>query len=220
MSSNEIEEAEEDLEYLLTYSDMITLLLAFFAILIASSTPDQALWDQMKEGMRSEVTGTEIQKTPLAEIKADLDSVLVNEREQDLVNIDLTTKEIVMTFNSSSLYISGGAELLPSGEGIIRKVGDALNGLSFYNFKVDIEGHTDNVPINTLRFPSNWELSVARASEVVKFLVNLGYEPSNLKASGYADTQPLPNAPHTDEFGQDIIENRAKNRRIVLRIFY
>ena len=75
MSANEIEEAEEDLEYLLTYSDMITLLLAFFAILIASST-DQALWDQMKEGMRSEVTGTEIQKTPLAEIKADLDSVL------------------------------------------------------------------------------------------------------------------------------------------------
>jgi len=220
MSSNEIEEAEEDLEYLLTYSDMITLLLAFFAILIASSTPDQALWDQMKEGMRSEVTGTEIQKTPLAEIKADLDSVLVNEREQDLVNIDLTTKEIVMTFNSSSLYISGGAELLPSGESIISKVSDALNGLSFYNFKVDIEGHTDNVPINTLRFPSNWELSVARASEVVKFLVNQGYKPSNLKASGYADTQPLPDAPHTDEFGQDIIENRAKNRRIVLRIFY
>ena len=220
MSSNEIEEAEEDLEYLLTYSDMITLLLAFFAILIASSTPDQALWDQMKEGMRSEVTGTEIQKTPLAEIKADLDSVLVNEREQDLVNIDLTTKEIVMTFNSSSLYISGGAELLPSGETIISKVSDALNGLSFYNFKVDIEGHTDNVPINTLRFPSNWELSVARASEVVKFLVSQGYEPSNLKASGYADTQPLPNAPHTDEFGQDIIENRAKNRRIVLRTFY
>jgi len=220
MSSNEIEEAEEDLEYLLTYSDMITLLLAFFAILIASSTPDQALWDQMKEGMRSEVTGTEIQKTPLAEIKADLDSVLVNEREQDLVNIDLTTKEIVMTFNSSSLYISGGAELLPSGESIISKVSDALNGLSFYNFKVDIEGHTDNVPINTLRFPSNWELSVARASEVVKFLVNQGYKPSNLKASGYAETQPLPDAPHTDEFGQDIIENRAKNRRIVLRIFY
>ena len=220
MSANEMEEAEEDLEYLLTYSDMITLLLAFFAILIASSTPDQALWDQMKEGMRSEVTGTEIQKTPLAEIKADLDSILTTEREQGLVNIDLTNKEIVMTFNSSSLYISGGAELLPSGEGIIRKVGDALNGLSFYNFKVDIEGHTDNVPINTLRFPSNWELSVARASEVVKFLVNLGYEPSNLKASGYADTQPLPNAPHTDEFGQDIIENRAKNRRIVLRIYY
>ena len=220
MSSNEIEEAEEDLEYLLTYSDMITLLLAFFAILIASSTPDQALWDQMKEGLRSEVTGTEIQKTPLVEIKADLDSVLVNEREQDLVNIELTTKEIVLTFNSSSLYISGGAELLPSGESIISKVSDALNGLSFYNFKVDIEGHTDNVPINTLRFPSNWELSVARASEVVKFLVNQGYKPSNLKASGYADTQPLPDAPHTDEFGQDIIENRAKNRRIVLRIFY
>ena len=220
MSANEIEEAEEDLEYLLTYSDMITLLLAFFAILIASSTPDQALWDQMKEGMRSEVTGTEIQKTPLAEIKADLDSVLTPERNQGLVNIDLTTKEIVMTFNSSSLYISGGAELLPSGEGIIRKVSDALNGLSFYNFKVDIEGHTDNVPINTLRFPSNWELSVARASEVVKFLVNQGYKASNLKASGYADTHPLPTAPQTDDFGQDIVENRAKNRRIVLRIFY
>ena len=210
MSANEIEEAEEDLEYLLTYSDMITLLLAFFAILIASSTPDQALWDQMKEGMRSEVTGTEIQKTPLAEIKADLDSVLVNEREQDLVNIDLTTKEIVMTFNSSSLYISGGAELLPSGESIISKVSDALNGLSFYNFKVDIEGHTDNVPINTLRFPSNWELSHARALEVVKFFIQQGIPADKLSANGYGEHQPI-------SLGSSP-EDLKLNRRIELKI--
>jgi chemotaxis protein MotB len=213
-----LDEAEEDQEWLLTYSDMITLLLAFFAMLIAASQTDIALWEQMKQGMRSDVAGKEKVETPLAEIKIDLDSLLLEERNQGLVGIVLDKNGIVLSFNSSSLYNSGEAILLPSGERIITKVTQALNVLGYYQFRVDVEGHTDNVPINTPRFPSNWELSVARASEVVKFFIREGVDADRLKASGYADTKPV--LPHVDEFGRDIVENRAANRRIVIRIYY
>jgi chemotaxis protein MotB len=213
-----LDEAEEDQEWLLTYSDMITLLLAFFAMLIAVSQTDIALWEQMKQGMRSDVAGKEKVETPLAEIKIDLDSLLLEERNQGLVGIVLDKNGIVLSFNSSSLYNSGEAILLPSGERIITKVTQALNVLGYYQFRVDVEGHTDNVPINTPRFPSNWELSVARASEVVKFFIREGVDADRLKASGYADTKPV--LPHVDEFGRDIVENRAANRRIVIRIYY
>jgi len=213
-----LDEAEEDQEWLLTYSDMITLLLAFFAMLIAASQTDIALWEQMKQGMRSDVAGKEKVETPLAEIKIDLDSLLLEERNQGLVGVVLDKNGIVLSFNSSSLYNSGEAILLPSGERIITKVTQALNALGYYQFRVDVEGHTDNVPINTPRFPSNWELSVARASEVVKFFIREGVDADRLKASGYADTKPV--LPHVDEFGRDIVENRAANRRIVIRIYY
>ena len=202
----------------MTYSDMITLLLAFFAMLIAVSQTDIALWEQMKQGMRSDVAGKEKVETPLAEIKIDLDSLLLEERNQGLVGIVLDKNGIVLSFNSSSLYNSGEAVLLPSGERIITKVTQALNVLGYYQFRVDVEGHTDNVPINTPRFPSNWELSVARASEVVKFFIREGVESDRLKASGYADTKPV--LPNVDEFGRDIVKNRAANRRIVIRIYY
>jgi chemotaxis protein MotB len=188
------EEHEEDQEWLLTYSDMITLLLAFFAMLIAVSYVDLNLWEQMKQGLR------------------------VQEKQQGLVDITLDRDGIKLFFNSSSFYGSGDAELLPTGEAIIDKVTQAMNALDFYKFNVDVEGHTDNVPISTPIFPSNWELSVARASGVVKYFIEEGIEGERLKASGYAETKPV--VPHIDDQGRDIVENRPLNRRIVVRIYY
>ncbi len=212
------EEHIEDQEWLLTYSDMITLLLAFFAMLIAVSYVDLNLWEQMKQGLRSEISKQEDVRTPLAEVKADLDRLLEVEKAQGSVDITLDRDGINLFFSSSSFYNSGEAELLPTGQGIIDKVTEAMNLLGFYKFNVDVEGHTDNVPINTPIYPSNWELSVARASGVVKYFIEEGIEAERLKASGYADTKPV--VPHIDEQGQNIIENRALNRRIVVRIYY
>lgn len=212
------QEHEEDQEWLLTYSDMITLLLAFFAMLIAVSTVDLNLWEQMKQGLRSEISKQENVRTPLAEVKQDLDSLLAVEKTQGLVDITLDREGIKLFFTSSSFYSSGEANLLPTGEEIIDKVTQAMNALDFYKFNVDVEGHTDNVPISTPIFPSNWELSVARASGVVKYFVQEGIEGERLKASGYADTKPV--VPHVDDNGRNIIENRALNRRIVVRIYY
>lgn len=209
---------DEDQEWLLTYSDMITLLLAFFAMLIAVSYVDLNLWEQMKQGLRSEISKEENVRTPLAEVKRDLDELLAPEKQQGLVDITLDREGIKLFFNSSSFYSSGEANLLPLGQSIIDKVTQAMNALDFYKFRVDVEGHTDNVPINTPTYPSNWELSVARASGVVKYFIEEGIEGERLKASGYADTKPV--VPHVDEQGRNIVENRALNRRIVVRIYY
>ncbi len=218
LNSSDLEEHIEDQEWLLTYSDMITLLLAFFAMLIAVSYVDLNLWEQMKQGLRSEITKQEDVRTPLAEVKADLDQLLAIEKAQGTVDITLDRDGIKLFFSSSSFYNSGEAQLLPTGAAIIDKVTQAMTALDFYKFNVDVEGHTDNVPINTPIFPSNWELSVARASGVVKYFIEDGIEADRLKASGYADTKPV--VPHVDEQGQNIIENRALNRRIVVRIYY
>ncbi len=172
----------------------------------------------MKQGLRSEVSKQENVRTPLAEVKKDLDERLASEREANLVDITLGREGIKLFFNSSSFYNSGEAELLPTGQNIIDIVTEAMSDLGYYQFRIDVEGHTDNVPISTARYPSNWELSVARASEIVKYFIEEGIEGDRLKASGYADTQPV--VPHVDEDGNDIIENRALNRRIVIRIYY
>lgn len=201
--------------WLLTYSDMITLLMAFFVIIVSVSKVDPRLWEQIKKGLRSEILDEETQ-TPLAEIKHDLDSLLENEINQNLVSIDFDENGIRMQFASSAFYKPGSANVQQNAKDIIDKVGQALKKINYYKFSVDVEGHTDDVPIHTTQFPSNWELSVSRATNIVKYLINMGIDSKRLKAAGYADTKPV--VPNEDSTGAPIPQNRAKNRRILIFI--
>ena len=83
------------------------------------------------------------------------------------------------------------------------KVSWEMSVMGISNYKVEVEGHTDDVPINTARFPSNWELSAARSSAVVRFLISRGVEPKRMGAIGYADTRPK--KPHRDKEGNPIL---------------
>ena len=202
-------------DWMTTYGDMITLLMAFFLVLIAISKVDLALFEQIKSGLRSEIINEEV-PTPLAEIKHDLDSILILERSAKKVKILMTNKGIKMEFASSAFYGAGKADISREAADIIDKVTGAIKEITYYNFSVDIEGHTDNVPINTLRFPSNWELSVARATNIVKYMIETGMASDRLKAAGYADTKPM--YPNQDSTGANIPSNQAANRRIVIQI--
>jgi len=208
------EEANMD-EWLLTYSDMITLLLAFFLILISVSEPNMAMFEQLKSGLQSEITKKKV-VTPLAEIKRELDSLLVEERQKELVSVDLGKNGIVMQFASSAFYGPGKADIEGKAVEIVDKVAAAIQAVQGYPFSLEVEGHTDNVPISTARFPSNWELSSARATNIIQRMIESDLDPNRLKASGFADTRPV--APNANESGQDIPENQARNRRIVIRI--
>ncbi len=203
-------------EWMLTYGDTITLLMSFFLLLISISKVDPLLFEQVKKGLRSEIAKEKEVKTPLAEIKHDLDSLLETERKEKKVSVDLNYKGIVMEFASSAFYQAGKADINAGAKKIIDKVATALKNITYFKFSVDIEGHTDNVPIHTLRFPSNWELSVSRATNIVKYMIDQGLESDRLKAAGYADTKPK--KPNIDEQGRPIPENQATNRRIVIRI--
>ncbi|TSE33649.1 OmpA family protein [Tepidimonas charontis] len=105
---------------------------------------------------------------------------------------------------SEVLFASGEAELTPAGRAVIDRLLPAFNQAP--DFTISVEGHTDNVPIATARFPSNWELSAARAGSVVRHLEARGLNPTRLRATGYADTRPI--APN------DTPQNRALNRRV------
>jgi len=177
---------------------------------------DMSLFEQMKKGLRSEIGKEKEVKTPLAEIKHDLDSLLTQEKKAGSVELKLGKEGIVMEFSSSAFYSVGKAEFNPEAKEILDKVSGAIQNITYYKFQIDVEGHTDNVPMQSLQFPSNWELSVARATTLVKYLIAKGIGPDRLKAAGYADTKPK--VPNLDGQGNPIPENQAKNRRIVVRI--
>ena len=206
--------AEED--WLISYADMVTLLMCFFLAMASISKVDPTLFEQMRKGLRSDLGKDKEDKTPLAEIKRDLDSMLAPEKSAGEVSIAKGPEGIVLEFSSSAFYQVGKAEFSPEAEQILTKVDSAIRGITYYKFQIDVEGHTDNVPIKSLQFPSNWELSVARATNIVKFLIGRGIEPDRLKAAGYADTKPK--VPNLDKDGDPLPANQAMNRRIVIRI--
>ena len=103
------------------------------------------------------------------------------------------------------LFASGSATIGPDGKGALRKVADALRGMQ--GKVIRVEGHTDNVPTGTTGpFPSNWELSTARALAVVHFFQDVGVDPTRISGAGFAEFQPI--APN------DTPEGRSLNRRI------
>ena len=106
------------------------------------------------------------------------------------------------------LFPSGSATLNRDGKATLGKVADAFKDLK--DRIVRVEGHTDNVPIRSAAFPSNWELSTARALAVVRFLQAAGVDPARLAAAGYGEFQPIA--------GNDTAEGRAQNRRIEITL--
>jgi chemotaxis protein MotB len=208
------EAIEED--WLMSYADMVTLLMAFFLAMLSVSHVDPVLFEQMKKGLRSDIGKDKDVKTPLGEIKHDLDSLLAAERGRGEVSIDLGRDGIILEFSSSAVFDPGKADIGPAARANMDKVANAMKDIEYYKFAVDIEGHTDNIPIKTLQFPSNWELSVSRATNIVRYLIDKGIPSERLKAAGYADTKPK--APNVDGDGKPLPGNQAKNRRIVLKI--
>jgi flagellar motor protein MotB len=118
--------------------------------------------------------------------------------------------------SSSAFFGSGSADLSESGKSILRDVAMELKSNQYEQYHIVVEGHTDDTPIATVRFSSNWELSTARAAAVVHFFLDQGLPAQKLHAAGYADTRPK--VPNRDADGNAIPENQAQNRRVVIRL--
>ncbi len=127
----------------------------------------------------------------------------------DAGQLKITTRSgrLVIQLPNDVLFDSGQTVLKPAGQQALAQVAQVLKAVN-RNFQV--AGNTDNVPIQTLRFPSNWELSSGRAVEVVKLLVQKGVDPKHLSACGYGEFDPVA--------GNDTPEGRAKNRRIEIAL--
>jgi flagellar motor protein MotB len=122
----------------------------------------------------------------------------------------------IFQLSSAAFFASGTATLSDPGQSILGSLLGRLQSPAFAAYRITVEGHTDDEPISSAQFPSNWELSAARAAAVVRFFVEHGVPADRLRAAGYADTRPL--APNRDDAGNPIPENQAKNRRVAIEL--
>jgi len=196
--------------WLITYSDAITLLLAFFVMILAVSDLNQGKVEALKEGL-SQVITNEDKPTPFTDIKTGLEQYIQQQGLQDQLSVVLDNKGVKVEFANVALYDSGSADIKADALPLLQEVSRVIRETSHSTHMIEVEGHTDDLPISTEQFPSNWELSSARATNVVKYLLSAGLEKQRLKASGFADSRPK----QTDA-DSSIDQQREANRRVVV----
>ncbi len=219
---NEEEEDEEPTApfWMTTYSDMVTLLLTFFVLIVSMSEVEVK---KFKEALshfngRTSVLAFESAAPPtrpnaeirnLLKAREDrLDELADYLNEKNLrrkVNVSVSEMGIHVSIVDSIVFASGRAELLESAKDVLQTVSRLLTPTSK---GVVVEGHTDDQPIQTLQFPSNWELSGARAASVVRFFLRQDHalDPRYYKTVGYGEYRPVAN--------NVTASGRARNRRV------
>ncbi len=207
--------------WMTTFSDMVTLLLTFFVMIVAMSEVEVKKFKEALSYFQGDVDVLEstdaittIQRRDLmealetreqAESYEELMTYLSVQDLEDKVQVNLTEDGLHIVITDSLMFDSGEAELIEPSRTVLRLIGGMLDAKVQ---AVKVEGHTDDRPIHTERFPSNWELSAARAASVVRFLLAQGHalEPSRYVAIGYGEHRPI------DTRGSPAA--RARNRRV------
>jgi chemotaxis protein MotB len=247
-------EKENNERWLLTYSDLITLLMIFFVVLYAMSNVDAQKFRAMADSLNKALGGgrpaaLDINEKPggpkvIGETTPELstEKATNNKNESDAENINLENitieqiktkldnyaneynvqntlvsyieeRGLVVSIKDTLLFDSGSAVISANAHVLLEKISKVLLDVPNY---IRIEGHTDNVPISTKQFQSNWELSVLRATNVLQLMANEGHiSPGRLSAAGYGEFRPI--TPNIDT------ESHARNRRVdivILRTKY
>jgi chemotaxis protein MotB len=229
---------DEQEPWQLSLADMMTLILCFFVIVVAVSTVDSERYAQVAEQFSQDKPQPQPGKGPQPQpreapsasvpaagpataasnatrdpgrLVADLQSRLG--AEQYGVSLERRERGAVLSIRGSVLFALGAAELTPRARAVLDPLAAALAGAPY---RFSVEGHSDNLPVRGGRFPSNWELSAARAAAVARYLMERGLPPERFTVVGRADTQPL--APNVDAAGRPIAHNQALNRRVVVQL--
>lgn len=213
------DEIEDEHGWLISFGDLMSLLLVMFVFIVAfmGSEPERyavSRKTQPAEGTGQAAVPVEVPPTdtsspptePLPPTPAptvELDPVF--KTLGDDVQVSVQKGQINLQIPDSILFAAGTANLNEAGLPVLDRIAELLKGS---RYGVSIEGHTDNTPIRSLRYPSNWELSAARASAVLRYLIARGVPAERMRAIGYADTRPV--APN------DNPASRAQNRRVAL----
>ncbi len=225
MARKKQEEAKKGApEWLATYGDMMTLCLCFFVLLFSFSTIDAQKFKAVAESLQGSLgvfeSGPTLSVIPNVneypsdipvdeeidynELYQEIKKILDEKGLQNSVTLVLNERGLLIRFLDNVLFPSGSAELKAESKEIIDMLSDVVKK---NNNSVRVEGHTDNIPIRTGKFPSNWELSTTRAVNVVKYFIEIkGIAPDKLSAAGYGEYHPIEK--------NDNAGGREKNRRV------
>ncbi len=231
MKKREDHEKENSERWLLTYSDLITLLMIFFVVMYAMSNVDAQKYQVISQSLNGALEpsgmggsgsggtasggGIDVSQA-LADGKSDkVDPELVAAAEeitklireknlQDKVSVSIQERGVVVGLMNTVLFDPGSAQIKPESVPTLVAIGQIANGVHNY---IRIEGNTDDVPQSSPQFPSNWELSVVRATEVLRLMIaQSGVSADKISAVGYGEYRP--SVPNTSA------ENRARNRKV------
>ncbi len=231
-NDNQISELLEDEEqggWMVTYADLMTLLLVFFVVLYSISSLNLVKFRRVISSIQVSL-GESKPAIGLMELAGATDALDQRFSLEDLsglrrrevaafkeINDFIEEKKIgehavahiykgklVIQIRGQVLFPSGSATLSREAESIMDQIARIVS--RYTEYMVNIKGHTDNVPISTAKFDSNWELSALRATSVLKYFIKRGINPLRLTATGYADILPL--VPNNSD------ENRSRNRRV------
>ncbi len=206
------EPAEE--EWIVTYADAITLLMAFFVMLVSFSKIDLPLFEEVMSGIQQEIGLGEAKETTTTEVKTKVEEIVFQTGMEQIVEVQKDTRGVTIEMASAGFFKPGTAEVKEEAIALLAKWSEVLTDEVYKYFLIEVEGHTDDDPIHTEMFPSNWELSAARASAVVRHMISGGVHRFQLKAVGFGDAHPK--VPNRDMDGNPIKTNQAKNRRVTI----
>ncbi|HOX26431.1 MAG TPA: OmpA family protein [Candidatus Krumholzibacteria bacterium] len=208
-------------EWIVTYGDMMSLLLCFFVLLVSFSSMQE---EKFQEAARSLRLAFGVLVDPESALRIDdpivpryetaeprdllvevreLETTLLDRGVSGDVQVEVLGDGILFRLEAPVLFAAGRADLQPASHDVLESLAGFLQK---FPGEIRIEGHSDNVPILTDRFPSNWELSAARAGAVARYFQGYGLQPTRLAATGYGEHRPLA--------GNDDAEGRARNRRV------
>lgn len=210
------EEDDENLDsWLATFADCVTLLLCFFVILLSVSEPKIDRFEAITEAMTSGFV-TDMIELPFKSLYDDFQLIIEDNAVELDVAAEYTDQGVRLDIGSGAFFSAGSAILKESALPILKEMVLAIKEMNLENYRVEVEGHTDNVPINTREFSSNWELSAMRAAGVTRVMIDEGIEKSRMEMGAFADVKPK--VSNVDAQGNDIRENQALNRRIVIHV--
>ncbi len=217
--------------WMTTYGDLVTLLMCFFVLLFAFSEIDAQKFDAIMESFQGSagilsggktlnqdqlvfdampeqsITKTVEEIETLQVLEEIINEYIEAEDLQFEVQVELEDRGLVIRFPDNVLFDSGRAVIKEETIGTLAFLGEVLKDPQFVSMDIRVEGHTDNIPINTAQFPSNWELSATRATNVLKFFISTSsIDPYRLSASGYGEYHPIAS--------NDSIAGRQNNRRV------
>lgn len=217
--------------WLTTYGDLVTLLLCFFIVLFSFSNLDVERFRAIVTAFQGAVgildsgttltsdlaisggdviesqlvTSGQMTLSDMQPILQRLENFRRDEGLETSLSFDVNERGVVIHFADRVLFDLGEASLRPEAEQVLGRL--AADVISAWPNHIRVEGHTDNLPISNERFPSNWELSTARAARVVRFLgMQGGLDPARLSAAGYAEHRPIAS--------NQSAQGRARNRRV------
>lgn len=200
--------------WLVSYADLMTLLVGFFVILLSFSKVDQDKFEETRKQVSKQFGGK--YEKPYEEIASKIVSALTKAGYADQVSVKTNDSGVEISFLGPIFFAVGSADIRDDAKSLLNALIATIKPEAA-DFKYVVEGHTDDVPLaGGISFKNNWELSSIRACRVLDYFLNQGFEKTVLTAIGYGETRPL--VPNRDSSGKAIEANQSKNRRVIIRM--